>query len=193
MDLGRAMRRLHHAVVGRLGDLDDLMSMAVSIDAIAARLEESPVRSRLASMSRNEDLDEVNDGALMFTHGDRPFSGPASPYGFEFEPRRDGDHGVTAVFTLGPAHEGPPGRAHGGLIAGLFDDLTGYVMHVIRVSAYTGELSVRYVAPVPLATPLQARAWMTERVGRKVHIAAEICDGEIQLARCTALYIVAPR
>jgi acyl-coenzyme A thioesterase PaaI-like protein len=192
MDLGRAMRRLHHAVVGRVGHPDDLASMAASIDTIAARLEEAPVRSRHASTARNEDLDEVADGALMLTHGDRPFSGPASPYGFEFEPRRDGD-GVTAVFTLGPAHEGPPGRAHGGLIAGLFDDLTGYVMHVMRVSAYTGELSVRYVAAVPLGTPLTARAWMTERVGRKVHMAAEICDGHTQLARCTALYIVAPR
>ena len=72
------------------------------------------------------------------------------------------------VVTLGAAHEGAPGRAHGGIVAGLFDDVFGFVLGVIQQPAFTGELKVRYERPTPLHRALLCRGRLASRQGRKL-------------------------
>ena len=52
-----------------------------------------------------------------------------------------------------------------------------------------GELTVRYEAPVPLGVALEAKAWLTETVGRKQFVMAELRAGDVVVARCKATYI----
>ena len=187
-ELGKALRRLHHAFVGRHSEAGELTTIAWQLDEITDRLEKGDQRLRPLDMTAHAD-ELVDDGAIMATLTDRPFSGHGSPYGLEFVVRRDGDNAVITTLTLGPAHEGPPGRAHGGIVAGFFDDLTGYVLHIRRIHAFTGELTVRYEAPVPLGVALEAKAWLTETVGRKQFVMAELRAGDVVVARCKATYI----
>ena len=102
----------------------------------------------------------------------------------QFEP-----DGVVARVVLRKAFEGAPGRAHGGIVAAVFDDVTGFVIGQLREPAFTGELTVRYVAPVPVEVPLEMRARLDGRERRKLFISAEARDGDKVVATCHAIYI----
>ena len=90
---------------------------------------------------------------------------------------------------LGRAFEGAPGRAHGGIVAAAFDDVTGFVIGQLREPAFTGELTVRYLAPVPVDEPLVMRARLDGRERRKLFISADAYHGDLLVATCHAIYI----
>jgi hypothetical protein len=68
------------------------------------------------------------------------------------------EEGVLSPIVVARRYEGPPGAAHGGIIAA------------------TGELTVRYVAPAPLETPLLGRGRMVADHGRYIDV-----EGTIEL------------
>ena len=127
----------------------------------------------------------------MDTYDDRPFSGRASPWGLDLEVHRRRD-AIEARVTLGAAHEGAPARSHGGIVAGLFDDVFGFVLDVLQQPAFTGELKIRYEAPTPLHRPLACRGRLRRRHQRKIWIEGELVDldaGERVVARGEGLFI----
>ena len=63
----------------------------------------------------------------------------------------DGDT-VTGHVTFGRAYQGPPGQVHGGVIAGVYDQVLGLANFVVGRPGFTGTLSVRYVAPTRSAS-----------------------------------------
>ena len=87
----------------------------------------------------------------------------------------------------GAAHEGAPGRSHGGVVAGLFDDVFGFVLDVVQEPAFTGELTIRYVAadaaapadrlPGPAGRPRGSQA------GSRASWSTSTTDGEPVVAR----------
>ena len=99
---------------------------------------------------------------------DRAVGGTANPTSVELDVRFEGDE-VIAQVLLRQAFEGAPGRAHGGVVAAAFDDVTGFVIGNVREPAFTGELTVRYVAPVPVNEPLEMRARLGSRTPQAVH------------------------
>src|ERR1700684_2715899 len=58
-------------------------------------------------------------------------------------------------FRLGKRYTGPPGHAHGGIIACILDDAMGKVNKLRHVIALTREMTVEYLKPVPLLKPLR--------------------------------------
>ena len=90
---------------------------------------------------------------------------------------------------LGPAHEGAPGRAHGGVTAAIFDDLTGVVPVMLGSMSVTGRLTIHYRAPVPVETPVEFRAWLHQREGRKLEVHADVRHGDAVLAMAEALFV----
>jgi predicted thioesterase len=63
------------------------------------------------------------------------------------------------------------------------------VIGKLREPAFTGELTVRYLAPVPVGEPLEVRARLDGRERRKLFISAEARhDGEV-IATCRAIYV----
>ena len=98
---------------------------------------------------------------------------------------------MEGLLTLGAAHEGAPGRSHGGIVAGLFDDVFGFVLGILQQPAYTGELVVRYERPTPLQRQLACRGRLAERDGRKLWIEGELVDVEQDevVARGRGLFI----
>jgi acyl-coenzyme A thioesterase PaaI-like protein len=97
------------------------------------------------------------------------------------------------MVTLRAAHEGAPGRSHGGIVAGLFDDVFGFILGVVGQAAFTGELTIRYEKGTPLHRPLLCRGRLRERTGRKLWIEGELVDvtspGEPIVARGKGLFI----
>ena len=79
------------------------------------------------------------------------------------------------------------------IVAAAFDDVTGFVIGRIREPAFTGELTVRYVAPVPVDETLVMRARLDGRERRKLFISAEAHAGEQLVATCRAIYITVDR
>jgi acyl-coenzyme A thioesterase PaaI-like protein len=185
-----ALRDLMHAFVGREGDDATLIAIRDWTRSWTATLDRSPLRSRVLRMQSTLAI----QGAAQWAPGDdadfedRAVGGRANPTGILFDTWRDGETMVSDV-TLGAASEGAPGRAHGGVVAALFDDFTGAIIVMLEVPAVTAELTVRFVQPVPVQTPLRLRTWLDSRDGRKLIIHADAHAGAQLVATCQAVYI----
>ena len=142
---GRAIRRLGHALVGHDADTELLADVATTLEGLTARLDTGTQRHRPIEQVGHLERGHTERGAAVESYDDRPFSGHASPWGLDLEVHRIGDE-IEATVTLRAAHEGAPARAHGGIIAGLFDDVFGFVLGIIGEPAFTGQLTVRYLA-----------------------------------------------
>jgi acyl-coenzyme A thioesterase PaaI-like protein len=185
-----ALRSLVHAFVSHECDEAALVTMREWARGETAALDRSPPRSRRLLMQRSL----AAAGSAGWNPGsaagfeDRAVAGLANPTGLVFDRWREGDTMVADV-TLGPAFEGAPGRAHGGIVAAAFDDFTGAIIGMLQEPAFTGELTVRFVRPVPVGVPLRLRTWLDSRDGRKLHIRADAhAEGEL-VATCRAVYI----
>jgi uncharacterized protein (TIGR00369 family) len=88
------------------------------------------------------------------------------------------DDGVEVEYVALPQHEGPPGIVHGGIQATVLDEalcMTAFAKTGSPV--VTGELTIRYLRPVPTATPVIARGRIVEQKGNSALI-----EGGIYLA-----------
>lgn len=168
-----ALRRLGHAMMGHEADPDLLLRVAAAADRVSTDLEAQPPRRRdLLELKRRMFDQDVADGDVV-VHFDECFvSGPWNPMGIAVEVRREGDEAVASV-ELGPAFEGAPGRSHGGIVAAIFDDVLGYLLTFVHTPAFTGELTVRYLAPTPIGQPLEFRGRVLGVDGRKIRASAE--------------------
>ncbi|MBB2911825.1 acyl-coenzyme A thioesterase PaaI-like protein [Streptosporangium becharense] len=99
---------------------------------------------------------------------------------------------VVAEFTVGEAHQGAPGLAHGGVLAAAMDEVIGMSVWLFQRPYVTGRLETDYLAPVPVGTTLHLRAWCTGVSGRKAYLEAEgragSPDGPVAV-RAAALFI----
>jgi acyl-coenzyme A thioesterase PaaI-like protein len=187
---GRAIRDLGHAVIGHQADDQLLDELVERLDELTARLTDGPPRSREpGTFQRGDDWGAAPDQVVLTGFDDRPVSGRSSPLGLEPLIRREGDE-IVAEVTLHSAHEGAPGRSHGGVVAALFDDIYGFVLSLTRTPAFTGELTIRYEAGTPLHEPLTCRVRLAEQVGRKLHMTGELTTAAGQVCvRSRATFI----
>lgn len=93
-------------------------------------------------------------------------------------------------FKLARRYQGPPGHAHGGIIATVLDEGMGKVNRLSRVVALTRAMHVEYLKPVPLGKPLTVVGRPQEVQGREYTNVAEISDDQGRvLARSTGKFI----
>ncbi|HEY7946488.1 MAG TPA: PaaI family thioesterase [Acidimicrobiales bacterium] len=190
LDAAAAMRQLGHAIVGHDVDDDTFRHLTAAVQELLARVAGTPPRQP-PKLDMNGGLFAVappQGGARGSHFPDCIVTGPANPMGVAARTRRDGDEAVVLA-TLGEAFEGAPGRAHGGIVAALFDEAMGFVLSIACTPAFTGRLTVTYRAPVPLGVPLEFRARMTGRDGRKLLMAGAARHGETLLAEAEALFV----
>lgn len=191
IELGRAVRRLGHAVIGHEIDLQSMDETIALLNRISESFELEQPRIREFSQFTGGHEGEVPDHSRLTSHVSRPGSGPGSPHGLEMVVHRRGDR-IEAVFILGASHEGAPQRSHGGIVALAFDDAMGFVLNVLKVMAFTGELTIRYHAPTPIRRELVLHAWLDRREGRKLHIVGELRENVPDspvLASASAVFI----
>ena len=183
-----ALRELNHTFVGRDPDDQELNELTSRAEMLAARLGAAPPRDRLALMQRAVEHDGLPRSTQVSGFSDRAVVGAGNPTSIDFDARFEADE-VIATVVLRHAFEGAPGRAHGGIVAAAFDEVTGYVIGMLREPAYTGELTVRFDRPVPVHVPLEMRARLVSRERRKLFITGEATHENQRVASCRATYI----
>ncbi len=197
IELAAAMRVLNHTFVAHASDSATLKKLAGDLRDAVATISNGPRRDRLALMraARHAAIEAAGGEEVAFVgesaesgFSDRAVAGIANPTSIEFDVDYETDE-VVARFTLGRAFEGAPGRAHGGMVAAAFDDVTGWVIAHIQEPAFTGELTVRFVGPIPVDTELTVRARLESRERRKLFITGELTADGVVVATCKAIYI----
>jgi acyl-coenzyme A thioesterase PaaI-like protein len=96
--------------------------------------------------------------------------GPGHPTGLHVRCFKTAE-GVVSPITIPRQYEGPPGAAHGGIVAAYLDEVLAAA--VLRGTAriwVTGELTVRYVKPVPTETSIIGRGSLVADHGRYVDV-----------------------
>ena len=92
--------------------------------------------------------------------------GPEHPDGLYVRGFRT-EEGVLSPVIISRRYEGPKGAAHGGIIAAYMDEILGVAaLRATNHVSITGELTVRYLAPAPLETPLLGRGRLVTNHGR---------------------------
>lgn len=93
-------------------------------------------------------------------------------------------------FRLSKRYTGPPGHAHGGIIATILDEAMGKVNKLHQVIALTSQITVDYLKPVPLSQPLRVESREISVHGRRHINMAEILNSKDEvLARSRGLFI----
>jgi acyl-coenzyme A thioesterase PaaI-like protein len=187
------LRALGHAFVAHHAPASLLRSIGQTANQFAAALRSEPRRARpVDELKRGLFESEVSEGEGIQHFPDCVVSGLANPMGIAIRVRRQGDDAVAAV-VLGPAFEGAPGRAHGGVVAAIFDDTMGFVLSMLKQPAFTGRLTVTYRAPTPVDEELEFRARLVDRSGRKLTIGAEAtASSGVVVAEAEGLFIAIP-
>jgi Thioesterase superfamily. len=157
---------------------------------LVAMLDAAPRRDRMALMqaARERHGGTFPVGIAAGGFNDRAVAGLANPTAVDIQVEPGGDEVVARIFFR-KGFEGPPGRTHGGIVAATFDDVTGFIIGRIGQPAFTGELTVRFVAAVPIETPIVIRARLDGQERRKLFISAEATAEGVVVATCKAIYI----
>jgi acyl-coenzyme A thioesterase PaaI-like protein len=187
-----ALRRLGHAVVGHQVSDQTLDGIAAAVDAILPEIEAGTRRVRpVDDMKRYLWESHPGQGPSLDHFPDCIVSGQANPMGVAITVRREGDEAVARV-TLGAAFEGAPQRAHGGVVAAVFDDVLGFVLLIHASPSYTGRLTVSYLAPTPVGEELEFRARLVRRERRKLFIEGEAYHDGTRICEAEGLFVAIP-
>ena len=89
---------------------------------------------------------------------------------------REPEKHVVAHVLFSSGAKGPPGHAHGGSMAAVFDETMGTCAWYNGYPVLAAGLEVSFRAPLPLETATCCEAWVEEVTGRKVRIAAMLFE-----------------
>lgn len=182
-----ALRELVNVFTDRALDDDLLAEITATARALTAKVQEAPHWDRQAVLAAGLVAPDSEEGRRTgFPY--RAVAGRANPAAIPLT-LEFGEDVVTTEITLEPMHGGAPGRGHGGVLAGVFDEFTGAAPRLIGTMGATARLSVNYRAPIPLGEPLQLRAWIHEQQGRKVFVRGDAHRGDVLIADAEALFV----
>jgi acyl-coenzyme A thioesterase PaaI-like protein len=130
---------------------------------------------------------------VTVTHHELCFGcGVANLFGLQMELEAEGDR-VSGRFFVKQDHQGPPGYAHGGVIATALDEAMALLVHAAGIHALTRRLEVDLLGPVPVGSFATVTAWIESRGERQLELRAELGGedpGDRPLARATGSFAV---
>jgi acyl-coenzyme A thioesterase PaaI-like protein len=124
--------------------------------------------------------------AERLSHHDLCFGcGQANLFGLQLELERRRPDGVAGRFFVKQDHQGPPGFAHGGVIAAALDEAMALLLHAGGTPALTRRLEIELRAPAAVGTYVQVSAELARTEGRRIELTAAAAgeDGPIASAR----------
>jgi uncharacterized protein (TIGR00369 family) len=134
----------------------------------------------------NGALTPLAHGALNHCFG----CGLENPTGLRLRFFVDPERKVVCRVRLARRFAGPPGHAHGGIIATLLDEAMSKANRAREILAMTRHIEVNYLRPVPLGVPLTLTARHVETHGRRHNCEAQIADAAGQvLATGKAIFV----
>jgi acyl-coenzyme A thioesterase PaaI-like protein len=134
----------------------------------------------------------VTDARIPPHHDENCF-GCGDPAGLRMPlPTDEGADAYEAFLRFEERHQGGPGIVHGGIVAAALDEAAGLLATWYRFPTVTARIFVRYRRPVPIDTELLARACVESARGRRIHVEAELVDGDEVLAEARAAFLHVP-
>jgi len=125
-------------------------------------------------------------------HGPCPVCGssPAS-MNVVFYEREDGV--IVAQASFREAQQGPPGHAHGGMIAAVLDEAMGAAVWRAGYRAAALRVEVDYLRPIPLHQPIHVEAKVGDITSRAIRALGRItfADGSVA-ATSYGIFVEAP-
>ena len=179
--LASAVRDLIDATVRTRADETTIADAAAAVRAITDSLR--PLNEEGWQPLRHADTGRP----LLFTN---PAAGQRNPIAPPMTIHHTPDGRCWSDFTLGAAYEGPPGTAHGGIVALILDHLLGEAATSgLTEPKFTGTISVRYLRGTPLG-PLRAEAWVDRVDGHKTYARGVIRDEQCATAEAEGVFIM---
>jgi len=129
---------------------------------------------------------------LSITHHELCFGcGLANLFGLQMELAADGERRVAGRFFVKQDHQGPPGYAHGGMLATALDEAMALLVHDARERALTRRLEVDLLGPAPVGSFVAVRAWIEAEEGRRIELGAELRgERDEVLARARGIFVL---
>ena len=111
--------------------------------------------------------------ARRLLHHDLCFGcGQANLFGLQLELGPSPDGGVDGRFFVKQDHQGPPGYAHGGVLAAALDEAMALVLLAEGTPALTARLEVDLLAPAPVGTFVRVEAELEPSDARTLRLRA---------------------
>ncbi|UOX89186.1 PaaI family thioesterase [Amycolatopsis sp. FBCC-B4732] len=178
--LGTRIRELIEASVRVRDDEADLAAAARRVEAVTTAL-------RAAGEAPPLLLAALEGGGHLSVNN--PLEGPGNPLAPPLSWVAVGPESVRAEVLLGAAHEGPPGRVHGGWVAAVLDHVLGRATAAAGYPGMTASLTVDYHRGTPYAVPLVAEGRLVRRDERKLHASGTLRAGDEVCATATAILV----
>jgi acyl-coenzyme A thioesterase PaaI-like protein len=115
--------------------------------------------------------------------------GQANLFGLQLELERRPEGGVAGRFFVKQDHQGPPGYAHGGVIAAALDEAMSLVLHDQGTYALTGRLEVDLTAPAPVGSFVQLEADVDSIQGRMLTLTATAAGDQGRFASARGVFV----
>jgi acyl-coenzyme A thioesterase PaaI-like protein len=111
---------------------------------------------------------------VAIAHHDLCFGcGLANLFGLQMELERQADGSVAGRFFVKQDHQGPPGSAHGGILAAALDEAAALAAGEGPDAPITARMEVDLLAPAPLGAYVAIRAEVEGEEGGKLWAQAE--------------------
>ena len=104
--------------------------------------------------------------------------GQANLFGLQLEVGPSPDGGVEGRFFVKQDHQGPPGFAHGGVLAAALDEAMALLVYAEEEFALTRRLEVDLLAPAPVGTFVRLTAEIETAEGRTLRLRASASSAE---------------
>jgi acyl-coenzyme A thioesterase PaaI-like protein len=179
--LADAVRGLIEQLVDSDAPPEDLERGAKEVEQLAASLEPHPRRG-----PKHPNLPDLQRLQEHFWRD--PVIGRSNPVAPPIDIEVE-DGLVRGRVRLGLAYEGPPGYAHGAVIAGAFDQILGLANLASGNVGMTGTLKVRYRRPTPLHTDLLIEGWADHVEGRKIYTEGRLLAGDKVTAEAEGVFV----
>ena len=135
----------------------------------------------------------TNDQLEPYTHAPNHHCfgcGLQNPKGLHLQFQLAPDDAVVSLPAVSNDFHGPPGYAHGGIIATMLDEAMSKAVRLQGVVAMTRKMDIEYLRPVLTGTPLRLEGRVTRREGRKHWAEAAIWNSEGKiLAQAHGLFV----
>jgi acyl-coenzyme A thioesterase PaaI-like protein len=178
--LAESVRELVDATIRTTVDVEQIRRARAGIEAVTARLRASQLPGPAGVHYNGEGRSWQWGNAAV---GLRNAAAPPMTV------RSDPSGLVHADVTLGAAHEGPPGQAHGGIAALLLDHLMGVTASRSGRPMMTGTLTLRYRRTTRLG-PVRVEGRIDRHEGLKTIVLARILDAEGVTVEAEGIFVV---
>ena len=169
---------IHHLRCSRAPDEALLVAQTHIRDALSAlkpRLEEG---GGWSTISIGSDVPEFGwqEDDLTAVMPYSPISGRRNPMAPPIKLWKAGESEVLGEAIFSPTYAGPPDSVHGGIIAGVFDEILAMSNVISGAAGFTGTLTIKYRRKTPLNTPIELWGKNVRQDGRK-----QLCRGEMRV------------